>query len=336
MHMADALINTTVAASMFGLATGAAAYSIHKIKKNDELIKIPEMGILGAFVFAAQMINFTIPGTGSSGHLCGAMLISAMLGPSAGFITMIGILIIQCLMFADGGIMALGANIWNMGFYGCFVGAGLIWKAIMKNGASKRKIIAASISACIISLQLGAFSVTLETLVSGVTTLPFGVFAGFMQPIHLAIGAVEGIITAAVLCFVYEAKPDLLWGTEINDKEERLSFGRVMVTLGICTALIAAGLSLAASPLPDGLEWSIAKVTGSTELISDGAVYDTFSNVQDKTALLPDYGFSKSDSELGTSVSGIVGGIAVVGLCALFCIIIKSVKKRKECGDEQV
>ena len=171
---------------------------------------VPVMGVMGAFVFAAQMINFTIPGTGSSGHLCGGMLLAAIVGPYAAFLTMIGVLLIQCLLFADGGLMALGANIWNMAFYGCFVG-GLIWRAFTRKGLNRAKIIAASLIGCILSLQLGAFSVSVETLASGITALPFGAFLLAMQPIHLAIGAVEGCITAAVLAFLYEARPSLLW-----------------------------------------------------------------------------------------------------------------------------
>lgn len=90
------------------------------------------MGVMGAFVFAAQMINFTIPGTGSSGHLCGGMMLTALLGPYAAFLTMIGVLLIQCLLFADGGLLALGCNIWNMAFYGCFLGYFLFWCPMMK------------------------------------------------------------------------------------------------------------------------------------------------------------------------------------------------------------
>lgn len=90
------------------------------------------MGVMGAFVFAAQMINFTIPGTGSSGHLCGGMMLTALLGPYAAFLTMIGVLLIQCLLFADGGLLALGCNIWNMAFYGCFLGYFLFWRPMMK------------------------------------------------------------------------------------------------------------------------------------------------------------------------------------------------------------
>ena len=223
MHMADALVSPAVAGTMYAVSAAAAGYSIYKVKKEDDASKIPVMGVMGAFVFAAQMINFTIPGTGSSGHLCGGMLLSALLGPYAGFLTMIGVLFVQCLMFADGGLLALGCNIWNMAFYGCFIGSILIWKFIMKNGVSKKKITIASILGCVITLQLGAFSVTFETLASGITKLSFGAFVSVMQPIHLAIGLVEGIITACVLVFVYEARPELLWG--IGGSSERLPSG---------------------------------------------------------------------------------------------------------------
>ena len=203
MHMADALVNPTVAGLMYGCSAIAAGYSIKKVRMENEPKKIPVMGVMGAFVFAAQMINFTVPGTGSSGHLCGGILLSAILGPFAGFITMIGVLAIQCLMFADGGILALGCNIWNIAFYGCFIGCLLIWKPIMKNGASKGKIILASIIGSILTLQIGAFSVAIETLGSGISDLPFLTFISVLQPIHLAIGLIEGLITAAVLCFIY-------------------------------------------------------------------------------------------------------------------------------------
>ena len=128
MHMADALVSPAVAGTMYAVSAAAAAYSVKEIKLEDLDRKVPAMGVMGAFVFAAQMINFTIPGTGSSGHLCGGMLLSAVLGPCAGFLTMIAILAIQCLLFADGGLLALGCNVWNMAFYGCFVGGFLIWR----------------------------------------------------------------------------------------------------------------------------------------------------------------------------------------------------------------
>ena len=330
MHMADSLVAPAVAGTMYVCSAAAAAYSIKKVRLETDTKKVPLMGVMGAFVFATQMINFTIPGTGSSGHLCGGMLLSALLGPYAGFLTMIGVLLIQCLLFADGGLLALGCNIWNMAFYGCFIGALLIWKPMMKKGMSRAKIIAASILGCVLTLQLGAFSVTLETMASGVTELPFTAFVATMQPIHLAIGFVEGLITAAVLVFVYEARPELLFGaSRAEQKEGRFSFKKTLAILAIAAALIGGLLSLAASSFPDGLEWSIERITGSTELEAAGGVYQAAGSVQEFTSLLPDYAFKGSESALGTTFSGIVGCLVVVALCVGVCYLFKFFRKKK-------
>lgn len=330
MHMADALVAPAVAGTMYVLSAAAAGYSVKKVRLESDPKKIPVMGIMGAFVFATQMINFTIPGTGSSGHLCGGMLLSALLGPYAGFLTMIGVLLIQCLLFADGGILALGCNIWNMAFYGCFLGSLLIWKPMMSKGITKAKIVAASILGCMITLQFGAFSVTLETMASGITALPFGTFVVTMQPIHLAIGFVEGLITVAVLVFVHEARPELLYcSTEAEKKEGRFTFKNTLVVLAVVTVLIGGGLSLVASSNPDGLEWSIEKITGSTEVESDGGIYDTVGSVQETTALLPDYAFKGSESSFGTTFSGVVGSVIVVGVCVGACYAFKFFRKKK-------
>ena len=330
MHMADALVAPAVAGTMYVLSAAAAGYSVKKVRLESNPKKIPVMGIMGAFVFATQMINFTIPGTGSSGHLCGGMLLSALLGPYAGFLTMIGVLLIQCLLFADGGILALGCNIWNMAFYGCFIGSLLIWKPIMSKGMSRVKIIVASILGCMITLQFGAFSVTLQTMLSGITELPFTTFVATMQPIHLAIGFVEGLITAAVLVFVHEARPELLYcSTEAETKEGKFSFKNTLVVLAVLTVFIGGGLSLVASSNPDGLEWSIEKLTGSTEVEADGGIYETAGSVQKTTALLPDYAFKDSESSFGTTFSGIVGSVIVVGVCVGACYIFKFFRKKQ-------
>lgn len=332
MHMADALVNPAVAGTMYACSAVAAGYSITKLREEEDFDKkIPVMGVMGAFVFSAQMINFSIPGTGSSGHLCGGMMLSAILGPYAGFLTMIGVLLIQCLFFADGGLLALGCNIWNMAFYGCFMGALLIWKQMMKHGVTKKKITIASIGGCILALQLGAFSVTIETLLSGVTELPFTVFVAAMQPIHLAIGLVEGVITAAVLCFVYDARPELLWrGAPVagTEKKAKLSYKALICALAVAAVLIGGGLSHLASGAPDGLEWSMEKVAGTTELEGQGDAYDTAGRIVSSTAVLPDYGFSDSDSPAGTSVSGIVGGMLVCMVCAGVCFVIRRTKRK--------
>ena len=333
MPMADALVAPAVAGTMYVLSTGAAAVSVREVKKENDPKKIPVMGVMGAFVFATQMLNFTIPGTGSSGHLCGGMMLSALLGPYAGFLTMIGVLLVQGLLFADGGLLALGCNVWNMAFYGCFIGALLIWKPIMKKGATKGKIALASILGCVLTLQLGAFSVTLETLASGITELPFSVFVATMQPIHLAIGFVEGLITTAVLCFVHEARPELLWGvgeTAEATKEGKLSFKNTIIVIAVLAALAGGVVSLFASAYPDGLEWSMEQVANTTELEAEGGAYDTAANIQETTSLLPDYAFKNSESPVGTSFSGIVGSLIVVGVMVGASFAFKFFRKKEE------
>ena len=332
--MADALVAPAVAGTMYVASTIAAGYSVKQVRLEDDAKKIPVMGVMGAFVFATQMLNFTIPGTGSSGHLCGGMMLSALLGPYAGFLTMIGVLLVQCLLFADGGLLALGCNIWNMAFYGCFIGALLIWRPIMRRGATRGRIITASLLGCIVTLQLGAFSVSLETLASGISELPFTVFVATMQPIHLAIGAVEGLITAAVLIFIYEARPELLWGVgEKSVSDGKLTFKNTIVVLAVAAAICGGIISLFASSHPDGLEWSMERIAGTTELEASGGAYTAADSIQSTTSLLPDYAFANSDSAAGTSFSGIIGGLVAIGITVGACYLFRFFK-HKEHGKE--
>lgn len=334
MHMADALLIPAVGVTMYAAAAVPAAISVKKVRLEQDTEKIPMMGIMGAFVFAAQMVNFTIPGTGSSGHLCGGMLLTALLGPYGAFLTMISVLVIQCLMFADGGILALGANIWNMAFYGCFVGYFCIYRPIMKNKISRTRLIAASMLGSIISLQLGAFSVALETLISGITELPFGIFLAVMQPIHLAVGCVEGMITAAVLCFVYTVRPEI-FNKEIT--ENKFSFKKTLITLAAAAFFIAGGLSLYACSDPDGLEWSVMIAAKDTEITAEGNVYEMAAAIQEKTAVLPDYGFADGGKEeIGTGISGIIGSLTVAAVCFIICKIGKFYRKRKNTPENVV
>ena len=347
MHMADALLAPAVAATMYVASGTAAGISIHKLKKDDEPRKLPVMAVTAALVFAGQMINYTIPGTGSSGHMCGGMLLSALLGPQAGFLSMIVILAIQCLFFADGGLMALGANVWNMAFYGCFVGYYLIWRPILRGrlfgegrGAQRARIILASILGCVVTLQLGAFSVVLETSLSGITELPFGAFVALMQPIHLAIGLVEGLITTAVLLFVYESRPELLQDVEPAEGASRRSLKAVVAVLAVVALLVGGGLSLLASSNPDGLEWALfgnADAGYSENMGLDeekfgvsSAVADKAGEIQEKTSFLPDYAFPESEAAVGTSVSGVVGSAMVAGVALLLCLVGGFFRKKKE------
>ncbi len=345
--MADALLAPAVAATMYVASGAAAGVSIHQLRKDDEQQKLPTMAVTAALVFAGQMINYTIPGTGSSGHMCGGMLLSALLGPYGGFLSMIVILAIQCLFFADGGLMALGANVWNMAFYGCFVGYFLIWRPIMRShwfgegkGAQRARIICASLIGCIVTLQLGAFSVVLETSLSGITELPFGAFVSLMQPIHLAIGLIEGLITAAVLCFVLESRPELLRDVQPSGDPAKHSLKTTIAVLAAVALVVGGGLSLLASSNPDGLEWALFGNAESGYAENMGLDEDDFgvssnaadkaASIQEKTSFLPDYSFSNSDSSAGTTVSGIVGAALVAAVALLISFLGGFFRKKKK------
>ena len=349
MHMADALISPVVGGTMLVASAGVAAYSIKKIKNDLDEKKIPLMGVMGAFVFAAQMINFAIPGTGSSGHIGGGMLLAILLGPYAGFLTMASILLIQALFFGDGGLLAFGSNLFNLGFYTCFIAYPIIYKWITRKGVTSKRIFWGTITSALVGLQLGAFSVVLETFLSGKTELPFATFVLLMQPIHLAIGVVEGLVTAAVVTFVWKARPEILTSVRTGEVLGKISFKKVLTTLILAVVVIGGSVSWFASANPDGLEWAMEKTAGTTELEASGAIYETLAKIQNKTAFLPDYGFKESDSETivepateaeeawpavssGTSVSGIVGGALTLALAVFTGLIISLVKmkKRKE------
>lgn len=350
MHMADALLAPAVAATMYAASTATAGVSVFQLKREfslgqeDNLKKVPTMAVMASLVFAGQMINYTIPGTGSSGHICGGVMLSALLGPWAGFLSMIAVLLIQCLFFADGGLMALGANIWNMAFYGCILGYFLLFRPIIRGKIlgkinARMRIIIASIACCIITLQLGAFSVVLETGASGITDLPFAAFVALMQPIHLAIGLIEGLVTAAILVFVYENRPEMIIGLN-DEKEGRTSFKTTLVILGIVACVTGGLFSQFASGNPDGLEWSLfgneeagyeANMGLNEEeygITSQAA--QTAAEIQTKTAFLPDYAFAKDEeNKLGTTVSGLVGSIMVAMLAAAICFVGRIFRTKK-------
>ena len=207
-------------------------------------------------------------------------------------------------------------------------------------GGARAKITLASILGCIITLQLGAFSVVLETTASGITELPFGAFVGIMQPIHLAIGLVEGLITSAVLVFVYEARPELLMDVNTaGAKEGKYSLKTTIVILAVVVAIVGGGLSLFASGNPDGLEWSMfgnaesgySENMGLDEEsygVSSGAA-EVAGSIQEKTAFLPDYAFANSDSAAGTTVSGLLGSAIVAGVAVLVCMAGGFFRKKK-------
>ena len=344
MHMADALVSPAVAGTMWAVSAGVAAYSAKKVQKDLDEKKIPLMGVLGAFIFAAQMINFSIPGTGSSGHLGGGLILSILLGPHAAFLTMASILTVQALFFGDGGLLALGCNIFNLGFFTCFITYPLIYKKIAGNKSSPSRILWGAMGAAVIGLQLGAFGVVLETVFSGISELPFKTFVLLMQPIHLAIGVVEGLVTAAVVGFVWKARPEILESAVSAKPIGGVPVKKVIIGLGIAAVLTGGALSWFASVYPDGLEWSMFHTSGKEEIEARGNVHQTLATIQQKTAFLPDYGYKKGKSETanenskapswpdvsaGTTVSGLVGGGITLLVAGIIGWVLRLIKKAK-------
>lgn len=342
MHMVDALISPAVGGVMWASTAGLAAYSAKKVHNDVDESKIPLMGVLGAAVFAAQMINFAIPGTGSSGHLGGGMILAALLGPYAGFLVMTSILVVQALFFGDGGLLALGSNIFNLGFYTCFIAYPLFFKPLTKKNFTSTRILLGSILAAILGLQLGAFSVVMQTVFSGISDLPFRTFVLLMQPIHLAIGIVEGLVTAAAVTYVWKARPEIIENTAAGKSFGPISAKKVIVVFALFAAITGGGLSWFASANPDGLEWAMLHTSGKEELESQGAIYQLFANIQEKTSFLPDYGFKEIEGgetgsvtaediwpavNAGTSVAGWVGGILTLGFAVLIGLGLHFIKK---------
>jgi cobalt/nickel transport system permease protein len=246
------------------------------------------------------MINFTIPATGSSGHLGGGMILAILLGPYAAFLVMASVLTIQALFFADGGLLALGCNIFNLGFFPCFIAYPFIYKKIVGAQPTQGRILLGAMVSAIIGLQLGAFGVVLETLFSGISELPFSTFVLLMQPIHLGIGIVEGLVTAAVVSFVWKAHPETLAMAKPSAPAKAHSHKPLLIGLAMFAVVAGGMLSWFASTHPDGLEWAIKGVSGQEELEAPKAgVHGAMAWIQEKLAFLPDYDFKKPEEEKG-------------------------------------
>ncbi len=310
MHMADALVSPAVGATMAVTSAAVAAYCAKKVREENDPAKVPLMGVMGAFVFAAQMVNFTIPGTGSSGHLGGGLILAIVLGPEAAVLVMASVLTVQALFFADGGLLALGTNIFNLGIVPAFV-AYPVFRAVAGQRPSRVRVAVAGVVAAEVALLLGASGVVAETAASGVSALPVVAFALLMLPIHAAIGSVEGLVTSAVVAFVRGAQPDLLdRGTSHRAPGER-ALGRVVAGTAAATGLSAGVLAWFASTRPDGLETSVARLTGGTGASGAGAA----------TAW--------PAVDAGTSVSGLVGAAVTLAVAAAIGLALR---RRRRAG----
>lgn len=344
MHMADALLSSTVGATFWAGSLAAIGLAARKLREMIDDRMIPLMGVLGAFIFAAQMINFTIPGTGSSGHLGGGMVLAILLGPSAAFLVVASVLTVQSLFFADGGLLALGCNIWNLGLYPCFISFPMIYRPIAGDGARTGRIAVAAVLSSVAGLQLGSISVVLQTVLSGKSELPFGTFALVMQPIHLAIGLIEGVATAGVVGYVRTVRPELLAGSGgSGSRAAGAPLRSLLVPFVLLTVLTAGALSWFASSRPDGLEWSVEKVAGTAELSSqEGRAAGFVERLQKRMAVMPEYGFRQAAGDLpvkggnvswpgiepGTSLAGLLGAAIVFSLVIAAGIGIRIIRRR--------
>ena len=338
MHMADALISPAVGGTMWAASAGTVGWCCKRVKTALPEKAIPLMGVMAAFTFAAQMINFAIPGTGSSGHLGGGVLLAVLLGPHAALLTMVSVLTVQAVFFADGGLLALGCNIFNMGVIPCLVAYPLIYRPLTAGNDSIRRKSLAAVLTAVVALQLGALAVVLQTALSGISELPVGPFALMMQPIHLAIGVVEGAATAAVIRFTAQSRPDLLADT-MGESDLRIQ-QRAVPILAAVALVLAGAVSWFASTLPDGLEWAVENTSGTADAPLDPASdsHRAAAAVQAETAVLPDYNFKSaapSDDEwpsvsAGTSAAGITGGILTLFFALAAAWILR--RKRRTTG----
>ncbi len=207
MHIPDGFVNGAVNASTFAASAAVCAYSVRKLSREMDERKIPLIGVTAAFIFAAQMLNFPVA-AGTSGHFLGAALAAILLGPWAATLIMALVLIIQALGFADGGLTALGSNIFNMGVIGVF-SSYAVFTLLMRILPRKRSsFFAAASVASWCSIVLAATACAVELALSG--TSPFGLVVPAMAGVHAIIGLGEAVITSAVLMTVLSSRADLL------------------------------------------------------------------------------------------------------------------------------
>ncbi len=296
MHLGNGIICPVTGIPMLIIAGTAMFFAFKNAKKDFTEEKIFPAIITTALVFALQMINFSIPMTGSSGHIVGAILLSAILGPYAGFLAMCSILFVQAVFFADGGLLALGCNIFNMGILACFAAYPLIYKPF----AAKNKPVLGLIFASIAALQLGAFAAVIESALSNsVSWHNILNFAGLMQAIHLPIGIVEGIVTGAIFAALKSINPKKIYSI-----------------LGVASLVLAGFISPYASQKPDGLEWSLLNVSDSVVLQTQNILYAISEALQSKTAVL-------------TSLPAVLGNISgLLAAAALMFLICKMLNRK--------
>ena len=207
MHIPDGFLNVATVATTAVISAGGVANAVRVTGQKLKEKQVPLMGVLAAFIFAAQMLNFPIAG-GTSGHFMGAAMAAILLGPWTGLLIMTCVLVAQCLIFQDGGLLALGANVLNMGIIGCFCSYYVyrLFTALLGNSNKGRLI--GGFAGAWIAILLASIACAIELAVSGAS--PLGIVLPAMAGVHALIGIVEGLITVAVLSAVAATRADLL------------------------------------------------------------------------------------------------------------------------------
>jgi len=296
MHIPDGFLGLGVALLFWVITIAFVALAARNAQHDVGERQVPLMGIMAAFIFAAQMLNFPVAG-GTSGHLLGGALAAIVLGPWAAILVMTAVIGVQSLLFQDGGLVVLGANIFNMGIVTAFVGYG-IYRLASKQSRGVRLGVAGV--AAWLSVMAAAFATSLELWLSGTTSLH--VVLPAMLLVHALIGVGEALITVAALGFIMQVRPDLLEGESVKSKG-----GIGWVIGGIVITLFLLLLAPLASSSPDGLE-RVAKNVGFLGAASSGAPYQ----------LLPNYTIPVlGPTPLSTIVAGVIGALVVAGLVYL-------------------
>lgn len=274
----------------------AVGTSISKTNKSLGEKQVPLMGVMAAFIFAAQMLNFPVAG-GTSGHFLGGALAAMVLGPWAGILVMTAVIAVQGLLFQDGGLLAMGANIFNMGILTAIIGFGL-YRIVSGTGNKTAKLALAGAGAWLSTIA-AALLTALQLWISGTSRLEIVVPA--MLGVHVLIGLGEALITVAALAFILQTRPDLL-----SAEKTASEGGRGWVYAGVAVSLLAVLLSPLASANPDGLE-RVAKELGFLGL-GQSAPYE----------IIPDYTLPfLGETAISTILAGFIGALVVLGIVIL-------------------
>lgn len=207
MHIPDGFLDTATSLATWAASSGSVAYAVRRVSRELDERQVPLLGVSAAFIFAAQTLNFTVAG-GTSGHLLGGALAAILLGPWAGMLTITSVLAIQALLFQDGGLLALGANVLNMAVVGVLL-AWVVYAAIKRLfGGKPWAMMAGGFAAAWLSVVVASLVAAVELAISGAS--PWGVVLPAMGGVYALIGIGEGLITVAALAFLRVTRPDLL------------------------------------------------------------------------------------------------------------------------------